>query len=57
MFRSDMSDGAVSVHHKVNDKTELGLSTACNLNTTNVAHSLVGKYTLSDEAVLKVREG
>ena len=43
-----------SVYHKVSDKTEVGLSTAYNLQTSNVGLGLVGKYLLEDGAVMKV---
>ena len=44
-----------SVHNKVSDKTEVGLTSRYNLQTSNVSLGLVGKYTLDDGAVLKVR--
>ena len=34
--------------------TEVGLSTMYNLQTSNVALGLVGKYTMDDGAILKV---
>ena len=52
----DVADCAASVHHKINDKTEVGLSTAYNINTSNVALGMVGKYTLEDGATVKVVE-
>ncbi len=50
----DVADCAASVHHKINDKTEVGLSTAYNINTSNVALGMVGKYSLEDGATVKV---
>ena len=41
----------------MNDKTEVGLSTMYNFQTSNVALGLVGKYTLEDGAVMKVGGG
>lgn len=55
VFRSDVADVLSSVHHKVSDTTEVGLTSRYNLQTSNVALGLVGKYTLDDGAVLKVR--
>ena len=53
-FRANVADCLASVHHKVSDKTEVGLITSYYLQTGNVALGLAGKYTLSDGAVLKV---
>lgn len=44
-----------SVYHKVSDKTEVGLNTTYNLQTSNVGLGLVGKYVLEDGAYVKVR--
>jgi len=53
--RADVADCSTSVHHKVNKNTEVGLSTSYNLHTSNVALNVVGKYVLSDGAIVKVR--
>ena len=50
-----MADCLTSVYHKVSDRTEVGLNTTYNLQTSNVGLGIVGKYTLDDGAVLKVR--
>lgn len=52
-----MSDCLTSVYHKVSDKTEVGLNTTYNLQTSNVGLGFVGKYTLDDGAMLKVGRG
>ena len=44
------------VHMQVNDKTEVGLTTTYNFQTSNVALGLAGKYTLEDGAQMKVRK-
>lgn len=54
LSRMDVADCSTSVYHKVSDQTEVGLSTAYNLHTSNVGLGLVGKYTLNDGAVVKV---
>ena len=41
---------------QVNDKTEVGLTTTYNFQTSNVALGLAGKYTLEDGAQMKVRK-
>ena len=51
-----MADCSTSVHHKVSDNTEVGLSTAYNLHTSNVALNVVGKYVMGDGGVVKVRD-
>ena len=43
-------------HVQVNDKTEVGLTTTYNFQTSNVALGLAGKYTMEDGAQMKVRE-
>ena len=43
-------------HVQVNDKTEVGLTTTYNFQTSNVSLGLAGKYTLEDGAQMKVRE-
>lgn len=52
---ADVQDLHTSVHHKVNSKTEVGLTTAYNLQTSNVSLGLASKYTLDDGAVLKAK--
>jgi len=51
---ADIADCLTSVHHKVSDKTEVGLTTTYNFQTSNVSLGLGGKYTLEDGAVMKV---
>ena len=41
---------------QVSDKTEVGLSSMYNLQTSNVSLGLVGKYTTEDGAIMKVRK-
>jgi hypothetical protein len=43
-----------SVYHKVSNTTEVGINTTYNLQTSNVGLGIVGKYTLDDDAVMKV---
>lgn len=50
-----MTDVLTSVYHKVNDKTEVGMNTTYNLQTSNVGLGLVGKYVLDDGAYVKVK--
>ena len=40
----------------MSDQTEVGLSSMYNLQTSNVALGLVGKYVMDDGAVMKVSE-
>ena len=39
---------------QVSDKTEVGLTTTYNFQTSNVSLGLGGKYTLEDGAIMKV---
>ena len=52
---SDIQDLHTSVHHKVNNKTEVGLTTGYNVQTSSVSLGLASKYTLDDGAVLKTK--
>jgi len=52
---ANVADCKTSVYHKVSQNTEVGLSTMYNLQTSNVALGLVGKYTMDDGAVLKAK--
>lgn len=52
---TDISDCVTSVYHKVSDKTEVGITTAYNLQTSNVSLGLVGKYTLDDDSLVKAK--
>ncbi len=54
LYRADIADCQTSVFHKASDKTEVGLSTRYNLQTSNVSLGLATKYTLNDGAILKV---
>ncbi len=53
-YSADIADCQTSVFHKASDKTEVGLSTRYNLQTSNVSLGLATKYTLNDGAILKV---
>ncbi|XP_064387443.1 voltage-dependent anion-selective channel protein 2-like [Halichondria panicea] len=52
---ADIADCQTSVFHKASDKTEVGLSTRYNLQTSNVSLGLATKYTLNDGAILKAK--
>lgn len=52
---TDVTDVLTSVYHKVNDKTEVGMNTTYNLQTSNVGLGLVGKYVLDDGAYVKTK--
>lgn len=52
---TDVTDCMTSVYHKVSDKTEVGLNTTYNLQTSNVGLGLVGKYVLEDGAYVKAK--
>ena len=52
---ADIADCLTSVYHKVNDKTEVGLTTTYNFQTSNVSLGLAGKYTLEDGAQMKAK--
>ena len=41
---------------QVSDKTEVGLLTTYNWQTSNVSLGLAGKYVMDDGAVMKVKE-
>lgn len=47
---TNVADCLASVHHKVSKKTEVGLMTTYNMQTSNVTLGLAGKYTLEDGA-------
>ncbi|CAI8033035.1 Voltage-dependent anion-selective channel protein 1 [Geodia barretti] len=49
------ADCTTSVHHKVSDKTEVGLLTTYNWQTSNVSLGLAGKYVMDDGAVMKTK--
>lgn len=52
---ANVSDCTTSVYHKVSNKTEVGLNTTYNLQTSNAAVGLVGKYTMNDGAQMKAK--
>lgn len=51
----DIADCQTSVYHKASDKTEVGVSTRYNLQTSNVSLGVAAKYTLDDGALLKAK--
>lgn len=52
---ANVADCITSVHHKVSDKTEVGLMTTYNLQTSNVSLGLAGKYIMEDGAALRTK--
>jgi hypothetical protein len=49
------ADCTTSVNHKVSDKTEVGLMTTYNWQTSNVSLGLAGKYVMDDGATMKTK--
>jgi hypothetical protein len=52
---ANVADCTTSVYHKVSDKTEVGLMTTYNLQTSNVSLGLAGKYVMDDGAALRTK--
>lgn len=51
----DLSDCLASVHHKLSDRTEIGLQTTYNVQTGNPSLGVATKYTMCDGAVLRAK--
>lgn len=52
---TDVCDCMSSVFHKVSDKTEVGINTTYNLQTSNVGLGIVGKFIMDDGALVKAK--
>jgi len=52
---ANLADCKSTVYHKVNDDTQVGLSSTYNVQTNNVALGLVGQYEMNDHSLLKAK--